>query len=157
MLQKRSVFGEQVVIVCCIAREQIIYCILRCNTCWDTHEQSLFVYSSRLQHLVHGGSTTLFTSVQNELFTLFNDCEQVLSILWLYLFNSFATKHDRQNRKALKSSQESSSERTECEKLTVPCHSQQRRESFLYKSDSEGEVSPRCMSPRNASFSEGYV
>ena len=71
-------------------------------------------------------------------------------------FLSFATKHEKQNRKSLKNSRESSSDRTECEKLTVPSgHSQQRRESFIYKSDSEGEVSPRCMSPRHASFSEG--
>ncbi|CAB3987038.1 cAMP-specific 3, 5 -cyclic phosphodiesterase 4C-like isoform X3 [Paramuricea clavata] len=68
----------------------------------------------------------------------------------------FATKHEKQSRKSLKNSRESSSDRTECEKLTVPSgHSQQRRESFIYKSDSEGEVSPRCMSPRHASFSEG--
>ena len=74
------------------------------------------------------------------------------------VFFSFATKHDKQSRKALKNSRESSSDRTDGEKLTVPSgFSQQRRESFIYKSDSEGEVSPRCMSPRHASFSEGYV
>ncbi|XP_046847918.1 cAMP-specific 3',5'-cyclic phosphodiesterase 4C-like isoform X2 [Xenia sp. Carnegie-2017] len=68
----------------------------------------------------------------------------------------FATKNDKPNRKSLKSSQESSSERAECEKLTVPSgYVPQRRESFIYKSDSEGEISPRCMSPRHASLSDG--
>lgn len=152
-------------------REQIIYRISCCNTCWNTREQCcLFI----LQHLVYSDSTILFTCVIPQLWTscgiftrtwpiwLLYSVTLSWKIIWtmtilLYLFNSFATKHDRQNRKALKNSQESSSERTEGEKLTVPCHSQQRRESFLYKSDSEGEVSPRCMSPRHASFSEGYV
>ena len=76
----------------------------------------------------------------------------------LIFCSSFSGKCEKRERKDVQSLRESSSDRTEVEKLTVPSSiPQQRRESFLYKSDSEGEVSPRCLSPRHHSFSEGQA
>lgn len=71
----------------------------------------------------------------------------------LFLCDSFPRKRERTK---FSSQGEDSVERSDGDRLTLPVPTQ-RRESFLYKSDSEFELASKCVTSRHHSFSEGWV
>ncbi|XP_032218753.2 cAMP-specific 3',5'-cyclic phosphodiesterase 4C isoform X3 [Nematostella vectensis] len=68
--------------------------------------------------------------------------------------SSFPRKRDRGTGKYSSPSGDDSSDKPDVDRLVLPVPPQ-RRESFLYKSDSEFELAPKCVTSRHHSFSEG--
>lgn len=73
--------------------------------------------------------------------------------LFLMLCHSFPRNRERPK---YSSQGEDSVERSEGDRLTLQVPTQ-RRESFLYKSDSEFELASKCVTSRHHSFSEGWA
>ena len=69
------------------------------------------------------------------------------------LLDSFPRKRERSK---YSSQGEDSVERSDGDRITLQVPTQ-RRESFLYKSDSEFELASKCVTSRHHSFSEGWV
>ena len=69
----------------------------------------------------------------------------------LFSPDSFPRKRERSK---YSSQGEDSVERSDGDRLTLQVPTQ-RRESFLYKSDSEFELASKCVTSRHHSFSEG--
>lgn len=69
----------------------------------------------------------------------------------VFFIHSFPRKRERSKYSP---SGEESSDKPEPDKLAIPVPPQ-RRESFLYKSDSEFELASKCVTSRHHSFSEG--
>ena len=70
-------------------------------------------------------------------------------------FSVFPGSFPRKRERSKYSSQgEDSVERSDGDRLTLQVPTQ-RRESFLYKSDSEFELASKCVTSRHHSFSEG--